>query len=60
MSQLNMALVTVGGLVLVVGLLSKLIRHSFISTPLIALLAGIMLGRPPSACSTPIVGVIRR
>ena len=44
MSELNVALTAVGGLVLVIGLLSGSIRRSFLSEPLVALLAGILLG----------------
>lgn len=44
MDELNIALVTVGSVVLVVGLLSNLIRRSFVSTPMLALLAGVLLG----------------
>lgn len=44
MDELNVALVTVGSVVLVVGLLSNLIRRTFISTPMLALLAGVLLG----------------
>ena len=44
MGELNVALTVVGGLVLVVGLLSGSIRRGFLSEPLVALLAGILLG----------------
>ena len=44
MVEINIALVAVGAVVLVVGLLSNLFRSSFISTPMVALLAGILLG----------------
>ena len=44
MSELNVALTAVGGLVLVIGLLSGSIRRSLLSEPLVALLAGILLG----------------
>lgn len=44
MSELNIALTAVGGLVLVIGLLSGAIRRSTLSEPLVALLAGILLG----------------
>ena len=44
MSELNVALTAVGGLVLVVGLLSGSIRRSLLSEPLVALLAGVLLG----------------
>lgn len=43
MSQLNIALVAVGGLVLIVGLASKPLRRMYISDSLIALLLGILL-----------------
>ena len=59
MSELNLALTAVGGLVLVIGLLSGSIRRSFLSEPLVALLVGVLLG-PPSACSIPPVGAARR
>ncbi len=44
MSELNVALAAVGGLVLVIGLLSGSIRRSLLSEPLVAILAGILLG----------------
>ena len=44
MSELNIAVVTVGAVVLVVGPLSNLIQRTSVSTPMIALLAGILLG----------------
>jgi NhaP-type Na+/H+ or K+/H+ antiporter len=44
LSELNLALLVVGGLILVIGLLSGLIRRSFLSEPLLALLIGIVLG----------------
>ncbi len=44
MSELNITLVTMGGLVLVAGLFSSLIRRTLISTPIIALLLGVLLG----------------
>ncbi|CAA9433907.1 MAG: hypothetical protein AVDCRST_MAG01-01-3118, partial [uncultured Rubrobacteraceae bacterium] len=44
MDALNIALVTVGSVVLVVGLLSNPIRRSPVSTPMLALLAGVLLG----------------
>lgn len=44
MDQLNIALVAIGGVVMVIGLLSNPIRRSFLSTPLIALLAGVLIG----------------
>ena len=60
MSELNVALTAVGGLVLVIGLLSGSIRRSLLSEPLVALLAGILLG-PRWGCSTlQAKGVARR
>ena len=44
MSELNIALAAVGGLVLVLGLLSGSIRRSILSEPLVALLVGVLLG----------------
>lgn len=44
MTTLNVALVVVGGVVLVVGLLSEWTRRSFLSTPLVALVLGVVLG----------------
>lgn len=44
MSELNVALAVVGGLVLVLGLLSGLLRRSLLSEPLVALLVGVTLG----------------
>lgn len=44
MSELNLGLAAVGGLVLVVGLLSGAIRRSLLSEPLVALLVGVLLG----------------
>jgi sodium/hydrogen antiporter len=42
--QLDLALLTIGGLVLVLGLLSGLLRRSFVSEPLLALGVGVLLG----------------
>jgi NhaP-type Na+/H+ or K+/H+ antiporter len=42
LSELNIALATVGGLVLVIGLLSGLIRRSLLSEPPVALLVGVL------------------
>ena len=44
MSALNITLFTVGAVVLAVGLLSAPIKRSFLSVPLVALLAGVLLG----------------
>lgn len=43
MHQLNIALTAVGGLVLVLGLVSSPVRRTYISAPIIALLLGILL-----------------
>lgn len=44
MSTLNIALLTIGAVVLAVGLFSAPIKRSFLSVPLVALLAGVLLG----------------
>ncbi len=45
MSELNIGLAAVGGLLLVLGLFTSLINHiSFLSEPLLALLAGVLIG----------------
>jgi sodium/hydrogen antiporter len=44
LSELNVGLAAVGGVVLVIGLLSGAIRRSFLSEPLVALLVGVLLG----------------
>jgi NhaP-type Na+/H+ or K+/H+ antiporter len=44
MNELNVALLTIGGLVLVIGLFSDPLKRSLLSLPMIALLAGILLG----------------
>ncbi len=44
MTELNIALTAVGGLILVLGLLSRPINTSVLSMPLMALLAGVLLG----------------
>jgi hypothetical protein len=44
LSELNVALVTVGGVVLVIGQLSILLRRSFVSTSLVGLLASVSIG----------------
>ena len=44
MSELNIALVAIGAVVLVIGLLSNLLRSTFLSTPIVALVAGVLLG----------------
>ena len=44
MSQLNIALVAIGVVVLVIGLLSNLLRSTFVSTPIVALVAGVLIG----------------
>lgn len=43
MSALNLALLTVGAVVLIIGLFSGPIKRSFLSVPLLALLAGVLL-----------------
>lgn len=43
MSALNLALLTIGVVVLAVGLLSAPIKRSFLSVPLVSLLAGVLL-----------------
>ncbi|CAN5245444.1 sodium:proton antiporter [soil metagenome] len=44
MSALNVALLTIGGLVLLVGLFSSPIKRSLLSAPIVALLLGVLLG----------------
>ena len=44
MSTLNVVLLTVGGLVLLVGLFSNPIKRSLLSAPIIALFLGVLLG----------------
>lgn len=44
MQELNIALVAVGGMVLVLGLLSESLNRTVFSTPLLALVLGIVLG----------------
>jgi NhaP-type Na+/H+ or K+/H+ antiporter len=44
MNELYVALVAVGALVLVLGLLSNLLKEAFFSAPMVALLAGVLLG----------------
>ncbi|MDP8926212.1 MAG: cation:proton antiporter [Actinomycetota bacterium] len=45
MSELNVALAAVGGLLVVLGLLTNLIKDTvFVSEPLLALLAGVLIG----------------
>jgi NhaP-type Na+/H+ or K+/H+ antiporter len=44
LTVLNVALVTIGGLVLVLGLFSSAIRHTLLSEPMVALLVGVLLG----------------
>lgn len=44
MSSLNIALLTVGMLVLVLGLLSEPLKRSLLSTPLVALAVGVLIG----------------
>jgi NhaP-type Na+/H+ or K+/H+ antiporter len=53
MDSLNIALVTVGGVVLVAGLFSNPIRRAFVSTPLLALAVGILLGPSVSGLLDP-------
>ena len=60
MSELNVALAVVGGLVLVIGLLSGLIRRSLLSEPLVALLAGVLLGPAALGLLIPPVGAAGR
>ncbi|HZY66820.1 MAG TPA: cation:proton antiporter [Rubrobacteraceae bacterium] len=43
MSELNIVLLTIGAVVLVIGLFSAPIKRSFLSVPLVALLAGVLL-----------------
>lgn len=44
MSELNIALVAVGGVVLIIGLFSNLLRSTILSTPMLALSVGVLLG----------------
>ncbi len=44
MGALNVALLTIGGLVLLVGLFSNPIKRSLLSAPIVALLVGVLLG----------------
>ncbi len=44
MIEINTALVVIGAVVLVIGLLSNLLRSTFVSTPMVALLAGVLVG----------------
>lgn len=44
MSTLNIALLTIGGVVVVVGLFSEPLKRSFVSVPLVSLVAGILIG----------------
>ena len=44
MSTLNIALLTVGGVVLLVGLFSEPLKKSIFSVPLVCLAAGVLLG----------------
>ncbi len=44
MSTLNIALLTVGGVVLLVGLFSEPLKRSILSVPLVCLSAGVLLG----------------
>jgi sodium/hydrogen antiporter len=44
LSELNIALVVIGAAVLAIGLLSNLLRNTVISTPIVALLAGVLVG----------------
>jgi NhaP-type Na+/H+ or K+/H+ antiporter len=44
LGELNIALLTIGGVVIVVGLFSEPLKRSVLSVPLVCLLAGILLG----------------
>lgn len=44
MSALNLALLAIGAVVLMVGLFSAPLKRSFLSVPLVSLLAGVLLG----------------
>lgn len=44
MDSLNIALVAIGGVVLIAGLFSNPIRRTFISTPMLALAVGVLMG----------------
>lgn len=44
MSTINIALLTVGGLVLLIGLFSEPLKRSFLSVPMVSLLAGVLIG----------------
>ncbi len=44
MSTLNLALLTIGGVVLVIGLFSSPLKRSVLSVPLVSLLVGVALG----------------
>jgi NhaP-type Na+/H+ or K+/H+ antiporter len=52
LNALNVSLAAVGGLLLLLGVLGGLLKERTpVSEPLIALLAGVLIG-PPSGCST--------
>ncbi|WP_444676735.1 hypothetical protein [Halomonas sp. E19] len=60
MEQLNVALAVVGGLVMVVGLLSSPLDRSWLSAPLFAFLFGVALGPLAWKSSTRPDGVMAR
>ena len=53
MNQLNLALITIGAVVLVLGMLSRIIDRSYLTMPLLAFIVGVVLGPIGSGLLTP-------
>lgn len=53
MNQLNLALITIGAVVLVLGMLSRIIDRSYLTMPLLAFIVGVVLGPIGTGLLTP-------
>lgn len=53
MNQLNLALITIGAVVLTLGMLTRVINRSYLSMPLLAFIVGVVLGPIGTSILTP-------
>lgn len=53
MNQLNLALITIGAVVLTLGMLTRVINRSSLSMPLLAFIVGVVLGPIGTSILTP-------
>jgi NhaP-type Na+/H+ or K+/H+ antiporter len=53
LNQLNLALITIGAVVLTLGMLTRVINRSYLSMPLLAFIVGVVLGPIGTSILTP-------